>query len=191
MSIRKRSLTSVLAVLLLLVAIVPIASASSPTVRQCSGPVLATTIYADPGDTYIPGGGSVSSQPFLIVGYRGGTDYVTLLPFRVSLPNGSCVLRAKLLVRVADPVGATPRMIRVRRITPTAGLADVYDATLMVAGWNRWDVTRLVRAWVDGIYLNYGMALQGPTGVADYLYYINSADGGTAVPRLRVVYQLP
>jgi hypothetical protein len=67
--------------------------------------------------------------------------------------------------------------------------ADVVDA-----GWYSWDVTALVRAWVRGEQLNYGVVLRDATGYeddhTDFRTFVSSqaSDNTSLRPKLTVVY---
>ena len=58
-----------------------------------------------------------------------------------------------------------------------------------VIGWKTWEITTLVKDWLDGTYTNYGVALLGEKNNSNNIEFISQNDPDTAKrPTLRITY---
>ena len=74
--------------------------------------------------------------------------------------------------------------------TTTGGTINgtVYATSAIVPGTNTWDVTTLVKAWIDGSLTNNGMLLQVPSGTNTHTF--DSKEGNNP-PQLIIDYTVP
>jgi hypothetical protein len=75
------------------------------------------------------------------------------------------------------------------------GYAEAYGSRSIPSqtwGWYSFDVTGLVRGWVNGSFSNYGLTLRGPEGSGNdsavLSFYTRDYAGTTYAPYLRIQY---
>ncbi len=161
-----------------------------------NGAVVDTTIIqANAGTNY-------GSWNTLLSGIWLTKPVVSLLRFDLgAIPAGSTVISADLKLTALMISGAST--VRAHRVTGGwneattkwnnffAGFSGVPEATLPTSlGLLSFNVANLVQQWLNGTFVNHGVAI---TQSAGYLYYASSerAVPVTDLPTLEVCYQLP
>jgi len=172
-----------------------------------AGEAATLTLYAT-SDTYVNAGRpniNFGAADNLLLGRVDDKDRRILIRFDLSaIPAGSAVTSARLYLYQTDsdaPSGVHnvwPHVLRSswneRGVTwdnqpASKSLNDPPTDVEASTGWTRWDVTNIVRYWVDSGYPNYGLILKGDGATAGSYQY-DSREGSNQ-PYLRVVYTGP
>ncbi len=191
--------------LLLVTAAFPALAAEPKTdasIQVCGGAVVAGYVTRDALNdvTFSPTAGfAPANAPHIYVGSNGGpgNDVRALMPFPAvtspaGIPAGSCVLSATLAVFV-DGITGEPRPVVAGHIAAGPIVIHPTAPQVLALGWNTFDVTPQVQAWLDGTYPNTGLGLREEMPGWPFMDRIRSRNHAVAAhhPRLIVDYQLP
>lgn len=148
------------------------------------------------------------SYTYMRAGYAGSAQVMrSLVRFDLSgIPSGTPVGQAKLWLYMHysyDPPGS-PRTIATYRVTSSwteggvtwntqpggSGLYGFTSIPYAAYGWYSFDVTDLVRGWVNGSYTNYGVWILGNESPSDPNYRsFRTRDSSTGLkPYLEITY---
>ncbi|MBI5446004.1 MAG: DNRLRE domain-containing protein [Deltaproteobacteria bacterium] len=60
-----------------------------------------------------------------------------------------------------------------------------------LSGWHSWEVAGLVQDWSDGTAANYGLLVQGDTGVVNAVFASGDGADPSLAPKLSIAYRVP